>query len=137
MKRPSVASGESLDGRPLADFPLLYNGQSNFTDLSSIPVAMIERIDILPGNQSSIYGSAAIAGVVNIILKKNIDGAILSARLGGYDEGGGRSGRVSFADSVSAADNKLTCVGALMTEVMYCALIFCAAVVGCTPSANT
>jgi outer membrane receptor for ferrienterochelin and colicin len=43
-----------MDGRPLADFPLLYNGQSNFTDLSSIPVAMIERIDILPGNQSSI-----------------------------------------------------------------------------------
>jgi outer membrane cobalamin receptor len=35
---------------------------------------MVERIDILPGNQSAIYGSAAIAGVVNIILKKNLEG---------------------------------------------------------------
>ena len=83
-----------LDGRPLADFPLLYNGQSNFTDLSSIPVAMIERIDILPGNQSSIYGSAAIAGVVNIILKKYLDGVQLDLRVGGYTEGGGSNERL-------------------------------------------
>ena len=53
-----------LDGRPLADYPLLYNGQANFTDLSSIPTGMVERIDVLPGNQSAVYGSAAIAGVV-------------------------------------------------------------------------
>jgi hypothetical protein len=56
-----------IDGRPLADYPLLYNGQSNFVDLASIPTSMVERIDIAPGNQSSIYGSSAIAGVVNII----------------------------------------------------------------------
>ncbi|WP_425602258.1 TonB-dependent receptor plug domain-containing protein, partial [Luteimonas aquatica] len=40
-----------IDGRPMADYPLLYNGQSNFTDLASIPTAMVERIDIAPGNQ--------------------------------------------------------------------------------------
>jgi outer membrane receptor protein involved in Fe transport len=57
-----------LDGRPMADYPLLYNGASNFTDLSTIPTAMVERIDILPGNQSAVYGSAAIAGVVYVIL---------------------------------------------------------------------
>ena len=78
-----------LDGRPLADYPLLYNGQSNFTDLSSIPTAMIERIDVLPGNQSAIYGSAAVAGVVNIILKKRLEGVQVAARAGGYEEGGG------------------------------------------------
>ena len=83
-----------MDGRPLADFPLLYNGQSNFTDLTSIPVAMIERIDILPGNQSSVYGSAAIAGVVNIILKKYLEGVQLDLRAGGYSEGGGGNERV-------------------------------------------
>ena len=80
-----------LDGRPLADYPLLYNGQSNFTDLSTIPTAMVERIDILPGNQSAIYGSAAIAGVVNIILKKHLEGMQLSLRAGGYDDGGGEN----------------------------------------------
>ncbi|MEO6104314.1 MAG: TonB-dependent receptor [Pseudoxanthomonas sp.] len=78
-----------MDGRPLADYPLLYNGQSNFTDLSTIPTAMVERIDILPGNQSAIYGSAAIAGVVNIILKKHIEGTQFNLRVGGYDQGGG------------------------------------------------
>ena len=85
-----------MDGRPLADFPLLYNGQSNFTDLSSIPVAMIERIDILPGNQSSIYGSAAIAGVVNIILKKYIEGVQVDLRAGGYSKGGGGNERLQI-----------------------------------------
>src|SRR4249919_4112929 len=85
-----------LDGRPLADYPLLYNGQSNFTDLTSIPTAMVDRIDILPGNQSSIYGSAAIAGVVNIILKKHIDGTQLDVRFGGYTEGGGQNERLQL-----------------------------------------
>lgn len=85
-----------LDGRPLADYPLLYNGQSNFTDLTSIPAAMVDRIDILPGNQSSIYGSAAIAGVVNIILKKHIEGIQLDARVGGYTEGGGDNERLQL-----------------------------------------
>ena len=95
-----------IDGRPMANYPALYNGSDVFNNLSGIPVELVERIEILPGGQSSLYGSDAIAGVVNIILKKNIDGSILSARLGGYDEGGGRSGRVSFADSFSSADNR-------------------------------
>lgn len=85
-----------LDGRPLADYPLLYNGQSNFTDLSTIPTAMVERIDILPGNQSAIYGSAAIAGVVNIILKKHLEGMQLNVRMGGYDQGGGDNWRLQL-----------------------------------------
>lgn len=82
-----------IDGRPLADYPLLYNGQSNFTDLSSIPTGMVEQIDILPGNQSAIYGSSAIAGVVNIILKKKLDGVQFNVRAGGYSDGGGRNER--------------------------------------------
>lgn len=84
-----------LNGHPLADYPLLYNGQSNFTDLSSIPVAMVDHIDILPGNQSAIYGSSAIAGVVNIVLKDRVDGIHVSGRIGGYTEGGGQNQRVS------------------------------------------
>ncbi|HJW46058.1 MAG TPA: TonB-dependent receptor [Lysobacter sp.] len=83
-----------IDGRPLADYPLLYNGQSNFVDLASIPTAMVERIDIAPGNQSSIYGSSAIAGVVNIILKKRVEGTELGLRLGTYDEGAGHNARL-------------------------------------------
>ena len=105
-----------IDGRPMANYPALYNGSDVFNNISGIPVELVERIEILPVGQSSLYGSDAIAGVVNIILKKNIDGAILSGRLGGYDEGGGRSGRVSFADSVSAIDNKLNIVFGIQAE---------------------
>ncbi|MEO8161133.1 MAG: TonB-dependent receptor plug domain-containing protein, partial [Arenimonas sp.] len=97
-----------IDGRPLADYPLLYNGQSNFTDLSTIPTAMIERIDILPGNQSAIYGSSAIAGVVNIVLKKHIEGNQLSLRLGGYDDGGGDNLRFQWTGGWSSGDFDLT-----------------------------
>ena len=105
-----------IDGRPMANYPALYNGSDVFNNISGIPVELVERIEILPGGQSSLYGSDAIAGVVNIILKKNIDGAILSGRFGGYDEGGGRSGRISFADSVSAADNRLNIVVGVQAE---------------------
>lgn len=85
-----------IDGRPMADYPLLYNGSGNFVDISSIPMAMVERIDILPGNQSAIYGSDAIAGVVNIVLKQKMDGYALNLRVGGYSEGGGDSQRLQF-----------------------------------------
>lgn len=85
-----------VDGHPLPDYPLLYNGASNFTDLSGIPVAMVERIDIVPGNQSAVYGSSAIAGVVNIVLKKNVQGLNLGVRYGGYTQGGGDSQRVEL-----------------------------------------
>jgi iron complex outermembrane receptor protein len=105
-----------IDGRPMANYPALYNGSDVFNNISGIPVELVERIEILPGGQSSLYGSDAIAGVVNIILKKNIDGAILSGRFGGYDEGGGRSGRISFADSVSAVDDKLNIVFGIQAE---------------------
>jgi outer membrane receptor protein involved in Fe transport len=97
-----------IDGRPMADYPLLYNGQSNFVDLASIPTAMVERIDIAPGNQSAIYGSSAIAGVVNIILKKRIDGTILNYRIGAYNGGGGENQRLQLISGKSFGDVDLT-----------------------------
>jgi outer membrane receptor protein involved in Fe transport len=97
-----------LDGRPMADYPLLYNGQANFTDLSNIPTAMIERIDVLPGNQSAIYGSAAVAGVVNIILKKHLEGVDIAARVGGYEEGGGDNARFELTGGMSRENFDVT-----------------------------
>jgi len=88
-----------INGHPVANFPLTYNtaGGGNFTDLSNIPMSIVERIEILPGSQSAIYGSDAISGVVNIILKQNIDGINLNLRLGGYSDGGGSSRRIQFS----------------------------------------
>ena len=67
---------------------VLVNGKrwtqtvAGFTDMSTIPSAMIERIDVLKDGASSIYGSDAIAGVVNIILKKSMEGGQLSLYAG-------------------------------------------------------
>jgi len=85
-----------IDGHPLADYPLLYAGASSFTDISSIPLAMVDRVEIVPGNQSSIYGSAAIAGVINIILKHHAQGIDFDYKSGGYSDGGGTSQRVQL-----------------------------------------
>lgn len=60
-----------LDGRRITNYGLFQNLSDSFVDLNVIPLAAIERIEILKSGASAIYGSDAIAGVVNIILKKN------------------------------------------------------------------
>ncbi|HYE26616.1 MAG TPA: TonB-dependent receptor [Allosphingosinicella sp.] len=65
------------------------SGVPGSTDLNSIPESAIERIEVLQDGASAIYGSDAIAGVVNIITKSNQSGFEASAQLGGYDEGDG------------------------------------------------
>lgn len=87
-----------VDGRPMGNFPALYNGSEAFNNLASIPMDMVDRIDILPGGQSSLYGSDAIAGVINIILKKKVDAPTLDVRYGWTSDGGGIDRRISFAN---------------------------------------
>lgn len=62
-----------------------------FTDMSTIPASMVERIEVLKDGASSIYGSDAIAGVVNIILKKSMRGGELSLYSGRNKYGDGRN----------------------------------------------
>jgi iron complex outermembrane receptor protein len=105
-----------IDGRPMADYPALYNGTDTFNNISGIPIDLVERIEILPGGQSSLYGSDAIAGVINIILKKRMDGTAISGRIGMYDEGGGQSSRFSLADNFSFADDRFNLLVGLQYE---------------------
>jgi iron complex outermembrane recepter protein len=88
-----------IDGRPMGDFPALYNGSDAFNSLSGIPTEMVDHIDILPGGQSSLYGSDAIAGVINIVLKKKLDAPVIDVRYGWHKDGGGADRRVYAADS--------------------------------------
>ena len=90
-----------INGRPMGDFPALYNGSDAFNNIAGIPAGLVDHIDILPGGQSSIYGSDAIAGVINIVLKDHINAPTISARYGWSSEGGGASRRISAADSWS------------------------------------
>jgi iron complex outermembrane receptor protein len=65
------------------------SGVSAATDLNTIPLAMIERIEVLEDGASPIYGSDAIAGVINIITRKDYDGVVANAYGGGYSYGDG------------------------------------------------
>ncbi|GFZ88165.1 TonB-dependent receptor [Dyella caseinilytica] len=86
-----------VDGKPLANFGPLYNGTNNFTNISNLPISMIDHIDVMPGGASSIYGSQAIGGVINIVTREHLDGGEISVRAGGYSDGGGANQRLSFA----------------------------------------
>lgn len=77
-----------INGHRVADYPVPYDGSVNFVNLANIPTAIIDRIEILNGGASAIYGSDAIAGVVNIILKKKTDGTQFNIKAGGTKEGG-------------------------------------------------
>ncbi len=65
------------------------SGVPGSVDLNAIPDSMIERVEVLQDGASAIYGSDAIAGVVNIITKKRQKGLLATAQLGGYDKGDG------------------------------------------------
>lgn len=60
-------------------------------DINSIPISAIDHIEVLRDGAAAQYGSDAIAGVINIVLKKQNDGGDLSAQLGGYSDGGGQT----------------------------------------------
>ena len=90
-----------IDGRPMGDYPALYNGTDSFVNIAGIPTVLVDHIDILPGGQSSIYGSDAIAGVINIVLKKKMDGPMFDFRYGFTSDGGGEDTRFGAADSFS------------------------------------
>ena len=85
-----------LNGRRLADFPIAYEGTVNFTNLANIPSSVIERVEILSGGASAVYGSDAIAGVVNIILKKKTTGLDVNVKAGGTSRGGGSDQRLQL-----------------------------------------
>ena len=77
-------------------------------DTSTIPTAMIERIEVLKDGASSAYGSDAIAGVVNIITRSNFEGAQANAYYGQYDEGDGATTRADFVLGFTGDRGSLT-----------------------------
>lgn len=84
-----------LNGRRLG--PAGTRGQVQAVDLNVIPQSMIERVEILKDGASSIYGSDAIAGVVNIITRTNLDGIELSGHVNRSFDGGGDTQRWNAA----------------------------------------
>ena len=63
-----------VDGRRLGNYSMAQNMTTAFSDLNGVPMAVVERIEVLLDGASAIYGSDAIAGVINIITRDNFDG---------------------------------------------------------------
>ncbi len=70
-------------------------------DVETIPVALLERVDVATGGASAVYGSDAVSGVVNFITRTNFEGVALTGQ-GGWSTGGGAG---SFAGSITAGKN--------------------------------
>lgn len=77
-----------INGRRTAGYGFAQNLQDTFVDLNSIPSSAVERIEVLKDGASAIYGSDAIAGVVNIILRKDYKGIEFTAGAGTASDNG-------------------------------------------------
>jgi iron complex outermembrane receptor protein len=84
------------DGLRLAPYPLADDGHRNFVDLNTIPNAIVERIEVLRDGASSTYGADAIAGVINVITKKEIQGLHIGGSTGLSEDGGGDENRIDL-----------------------------------------
>ncbi|MCW5759389.1 MAG: TonB-dependent receptor plug domain-containing protein, partial [Phenylobacterium sp.] len=93
-----------MDGRRLP----FSDASSPAVDLNTIPSLMIDRIDTIPGGQSAVYGSEAIAGVVNFIMKKEQDGLEIDIQGGISEHGDGETGRLGFIYGKKFMDDKLS-----------------------------
>ena len=91
--------------------------QAGFTDISSIPSSAIERIEVLTDGASAVYGSDAIAGVVNVILRDDYEGAETRLRFGTVTQRAGsrntRSARVSAPPGARAMSLRPTNITAV------------------------
>ncbi|NMN06757.1 MULTISPECIES: TonB-dependent receptor [unclassified Novosphingobium] len=65
-----------------------YDAMSQGVDISAIPLAALDRVEVVTDGSSALYGSDAVGGVANVILRRDYDGATVSARFGGSTDGG-------------------------------------------------
>lgn len=77
-----------VNGQRVSNYGFALATQDTFVDLNALPISAVARIEILKDGASAVYGSDAIAGVVNIILRNDYEGIRLSASVGGATEGG-------------------------------------------------
>ena len=97
-----------INGRRAAISPVLASGGASFVDVSIIPIAAVERVEVLSDGASATYGSDAVSGVVNIILKTDYEGSEVGGRYGWSPNRGNYAERSYFG--VAGASTKNTSV---------------------------
>ncbi|MEJ0023520.1 MAG: TonB-dependent receptor plug domain-containing protein [Alphaproteobacteria bacterium] len=96
-----------VDGARVVPYAAASNLNSpNTTDLNLLPTMMIDRVEVVTGGASAQYGSDAVAGVVNIFMKKDFDGLRIRAQAGESSEGDYQGQRFGFVAGKNLADNK-------------------------------
>jgi len=101
-----------LDGRRIVPF-----GLDNVVDLNTIPLPLIERVDVVTGGASSVYGADAVAGVVNFITKRDFSGVQIDGQYGISEQGDTAKFRTSLLVGANTADGKgNVVVGAFYTQ---------------------
>lgn len=93
-----------FDGLRAAYYPLSDDGSRNFVDLNTIPDDIVERIEVLKDGASSTYGADAIAGVVNIITKREFKGIGARAEAGITERGDGANYRLNLTAGHGSID---------------------------------
>ena len=100
-----------INGRRVSTAVLADDAQRTYVDLNQIPLEAVERVEVLKDGASSIYGSDAVAGVVNIILRKNFVGTVGKVTYGTSYKDDGREPRIAlthgFGDIVKDGYNVL------------------------------
>ena len=91
-----------VNGRRVTGSPSLGGGGT--LNLNMVPFSAVDRIEVIADGASAVYGSDAVAGVINIILKKNYDGFRVKARYGDRDRDGG--GEESFSILTGATSDR-------------------------------
>ena len=95
-----------INGRRIAPYGLADDGQKVFTDLNVIPLEAVERVEIVKDGGSAIYGSDAMAGVVNIILRKSFKGTVASASVGTSRYSDGNEARATITHGFGDLDQQ-------------------------------
>ncbi|GGC73999.1 TonB-dependent receptor [Undibacterium terreum] len=112
-----------INGRRTASYGFGDDGQRSFVDLNSIPFEAVDRIEVLKDGASAIYGSDAIAGVINIILRQSYEGKTISASVGTSGHGDGTtssaSGTFGFGNLQSDKYNFFVNIDAKKQEVIW------------------
>ena len=85
-----------VNGRRVSVSPFANNIDTAFVDINNIPLAAIKRVDILKDGASATYGSDAVAGVINIVLRDDVEGVEVAAKFGDTADGGGEEKNISI-----------------------------------------
>lgn len=93
-----------INGHRMVKSPVMGGGAAN---LNMLPLSAIDRIEIMTDGASAIYGTDAIAGVVNVILRKDYDGFEVSGETSNPTRDGGRNNRFSMSGGASSEKSSL------------------------------